>query len=61
MEGTVHHLGPGPLGEDLIAKAWHTRTATDLQPLQAFYDELATHATTTTPPSPSSPTYREPP
>ena len=42
MEGTVHHLGPGPLGQDLIAKAWHTRTATDLQPLQAFYDELAT-------------------
>ncbi|WP_017586574.1 phosphotransferase family protein [Nocardiopsis ganjiahuensis] len=41
MEGTVHHLGPGPLGENLIAKAWHTRTVADLRPLQAFYDELA--------------------
>lgn len=41
MEGTVHHLGPGPLGEGLIAKAWYTRTAADLRPLQAFYDELA--------------------
>ncbi len=41
MEGTVHHLGPGPLGDNLIAKAWHTRFTTDLRPLQAFYDELA--------------------
>ena len=41
MEGTVHHLGPGPLGTDLIAKAWHTKTPTDLRPLQAFYEELA--------------------
>lgn len=41
MEGTVHHLGPGPLGEGLVAKAWHTRTPADLVPLQAFYDELA--------------------
>lgn len=40
MEGTVHHLGPGPLGQDLIAKAWHTRNAHDLRPLQTFYDEL---------------------
>jgi Ser/Thr protein kinase RdoA (MazF antagonist) len=41
MEGAVHHLGPGPLGHNLIAKAWHTRTEADLRPLQAFYDELA--------------------
>lgn len=41
MEGTVHHLGPGPLGPGLIAKAWHTKTPTDLHPLQAFYEELA--------------------
>jgi aminoglycoside phosphotransferase (APT) family kinase protein len=43
MEGTVHHLGPGPLGENLIAKAWHIRTAADLYPLQAFYEELTAH------------------
>ena len=41
MEGTVHALGPGPLGDHLIAKAWHHRTETDLRPLQAFHDELA--------------------
>ncbi|MBR8745286.1 phosphotransferase [Nocardiopsis sp. MG754419] len=41
MEGTVHHLGPGPLGTDLVAKAWYTRTSTDLAPLRAFLDELA--------------------